>query len=324
MALTYEELESVTNDYFAADGKKAVDIYFDSSWLLNFLLKNRKGLWKMPSGGRRIRVPLEYDGQEANFYSRGETISSDDRESVNAAYFLWKHCYGNATILRVDELENADAYAEVELVTTKVAGAQKSLTKVLAGSIYDDVGGASSRLTGIRACCHETAGTPYGGIEEEDLVAADGTKPWEGKRKTSSEAISLPVIRTMATDAKVRDGKGGKPDIVPTTEALFNQVVDILQIQQRFVNSAETAKAGFTGVEFEGKIITPDDYVPSGWAFALNSKHMGFAVHKNGNYVRTKWAPIPDRAGDRTMKIFWDGNLIVNNRKAHKAHSGLS
>lgn len=324
MALTYEELESVTNDYFAADGKKAVDIYFNTSWLLNYLLKQRKGLWKMPSGGRQIRVPLEYDGQEAGFYSRGETINSDDRESVNAAYFAWKHCYGNATILRVDELENNDTYAEVELVTTKVGGAQKSLTKVLAGSIYDDAGGANSRLTGILACCHETAGLAYGGIEEEDLVAADGTKPWEGKRNTSSESISLPVIRTMATDAKVRDGKGGKPDIVPTTETLYNQVVDILQIQQRFVNSAETAKAGFTGVEFEGKIITPDDYCPSGYAFALNSMHMGFAVHKNGNFVRTKWAPIPDRAGDRTMKIFWDGNLIVNNRKAHKAHSNLS
>ena len=74
-----------------ADGGKAVDIYFYTSFLLNRLLKQKKGIWERPDGGNRIRIPLEYDGQEAGFYSRGDTISSDDRESVNAARFNWVH-----------------------------------------------------------------------------------------------------------------------------------------------------------------------------------------------------------------------------------------
>jgi len=87
MAFTYEELESITNDYFLLDGGKATDIYFTTSFLLNYLLKQMKGLWERPNGGEKIRVPLEYDGQEAGFYSKGDALSSDDRESVNAAYF---------------------------------------------------------------------------------------------------------------------------------------------------------------------------------------------------------------------------------------------
>ncbi len=63
MALTWEELESVTNDYFMADNGKAIDIYFNTSFLLNYLLKQQKGLWERPDGGRKIRVPLEYDEQ---------------------------------------------------------------------------------------------------------------------------------------------------------------------------------------------------------------------------------------------------------------------
>src|SRR6056297_3542151 len=140
MSMTYEELESVTNDYFMVDNGKAVDIYFTTSFLLNYLLKQMKGLWERPNGGRNIRVPLEYDGQEAGFYSKGDTLSSDDRESVNAAYFEWKHAYSNATVYRIDTLENAGEYAEVQLVTQRVAGAQKSLTKLLAESIYDAAG----------------------------------------------------------------------------------------------------------------------------------------------------------------------------------------
>jgi len=324
MSLTFEELESVTNDYFMVDGGKAVDIYFNTSFLLNYLLKQQKGIFERPDGGQKIRIPLEYDGQEAEFYSRGDTVNSDDRESVNAAFFDWKHAYGNATVYRIDLLKNNGAYAEVQLINQRLAGAQKSLTKLLASSVYDLPTGGSKRLTGLRACCHETAGLAYGGIEEEDLVAADGTKPWEGKMDSSTTVNSLNQIRTGASDAKMRDGAGGKPNLVVTTETNFNIIVDILQVQQRFTNGNETVKAGFTGVVFEGKEIFPDDYCPALHEFLLNTNHLGFAVHTEGNFMRTPWRVIPDSPEDKTMKIYWDGNLVVNNRKTHKGYSALA
>jgi hypothetical protein len=324
MTLTYAELESITTDYFMADNKQAVDIYFNTSFLLNHLLKQQKGLWERPPGGNKIRVPLEYDGQEAAFYSRGDTISSDDRESVNAAYFDWKHSYGNATVYRIDTLKNAGPYAEVQLATQKVAGAQKSLTKLLAGSVYDSAGGGSNRLTGLLACCNETATLAYGGIAENDLVAQDGTKPWEGKNTATAAVMSLGIIRDVATACKLADGPNGKPDLVTMTETLFNVVLDILQVQQRFTESKTTVTAGFTGLSFEGKDIFPDDYCPSGSLFALNTNHIGFAVHPVGYFMRSPWKVIPDSAEDKTMKIYFDGNLIVNNRKAHMARTGLT
>lgn len=324
MALTFAELESITNDYFMADNKKAVDIYFNTSFLLNYLLKQKKGLWERPNGGESIRIPLEYDGQETGFYSRGDTISSDDRESVNSADFAWKHAYGNATVYRIDELKNSGRYAEVQLVVQRAGGAQKSITKTLADSIYDDAGAAGTRLTGLMACCNETTTTAYGGIQEADLVADDGTKPWEGKRTTTTEGISLAVIRTMCSTAKIRDGANGKPNLVVMTETLWNVVADMLQVQQRFVDSDNTVKAGFTGLKFEGKDVFPDDYAPSGDAFAINTTHYGFAVHQDGYFMRTKWKVIPDSPEDRTMKIFFDGNAVCNNRKGQIAHTNLS
>ena len=65
MALTYAELESVTDDWFLLDNGKAVDIYFNTSFLLNYLMKQQKGLWERPPGGMKIMVPLEYDEQIA-------------------------------------------------------------------------------------------------------------------------------------------------------------------------------------------------------------------------------------------------------------------
>ncbi len=324
MSLTFEELESVTDDYFMADGGKAVDIYFNTSFLLNYLLKQQKGIWERPSGGHRIRIPLEYDGQEANFYVKGETLSSDDRESVNAAYFAWKHAYGNATVYRIDTLENAGEYAEVQLVTQRVSGAQKSLTKLLAGSIYDLPGGSSARLTGLRALCNETTTVAYGDIQEADLVAQDGTYPWEGKMTSTTTTITLNWIRTGATAAKIRDGAGGKPDLVVTTETNWNVIADLLQAQQRFTDGKETVKAGFMGIWFEGKEIFPDDYCPASHGFFLNSNHLGFAVHQEGNMMRSGWKFIEGSAEDKTMKIYFDGNMVCNNRKGHQGYSAVS
>jgi hypothetical protein len=51
MALSYAELESVTEDWFLLDNGKAVDIYFNTSFLLNYLMKQQKGLWERPTGG---------------------------------------------------------------------------------------------------------------------------------------------------------------------------------------------------------------------------------------------------------------------------------
>lgn len=325
MALTYQELEAITNDYFLADNKQAVDIYFNESFLLNYFLKQQKGLWERPDGGIKIRVPIEYDGQIADFYSKGDTLTETDRENINVALFDWKHAYANAKIFRIDQLKNNGAYAEVQLVTQRISSAQKSLTKLLASSLYDDENvGDPKRLTGLLALTNPVTTVPYGGIIPDDLVAVDGSKNWIGRRITTAENLSLNVIRTMCSTAKVRDGIGGKPDLVVTTEELWNVVADILQAQQRFTDGKETAKAGFTGLYFEGKDIFPDDYCPAGTALALNSNYLGFVVHKEGYFMRTQWEKIPASPEDKTMKIYFDGNFVTNNRKAHIEHRNLS
>lgn len=320
--LTYGELESITNDYFLSG--EAEDIYFEDSFLLNRLIKQKKGLYKEPSGGRRIRVPLMYDGQESGFYSRGDSLNSDDRENINAAYFDWKHAYSNATIYRVDGLENADDYGKVELTTARISGAQKSIMKTLASSLYDAPGGSSNRLTGLRALCNETSTTAYGGIKEDDLVASDGTKPWEGKMVSTATASSLSLITTIRRLAKVNDGPKGKPGLIVTTEAIFEQLCNILQAQQRLTEGKETAKAGFTGIYYAGADIFPDDYCPTSHVFGLNENFLGFAIHKKGNFVRLPWTYIPDSPDDKTMKILVDLNLICSNRKAHQGYSSVS
>ena len=235
--------------------------------------------------------------------------------------------YGNATIYRSDEQECAGEYAEVQLVQSHLASAQKTCRKIIAQNIYANNLDTATEITGLTACCFGADTVAYGGLESEDLVATDGTQPWDAKNTTTTEGISLAVIRTLRSSAKISDGAGGKPDVGVTTEALFNIVSGILQTQQRFTEDKDTVKAGFTNLVFEGMTIAADDYCTSGYLFIINSKHYGWAIHKDGFFQRTPWGDLTNAPGGvagKTMKIFWDGNQVVNNRKAHAGHSNLS
>ena len=213
----------------------------------------------------------------------------------------------------------------MQLVAQKIEQAQKSCRKIIAQNIYASNSDTADEITGLRSCCFGADTVPYGGIESEDLVAADLSQPWDAKNTTTTEGISLAVIRTLRSLAKIGDGADGKPDIATTTETLFNIISGILQVQQRFTENKDVANAGFTNVVFEGMTLAADDYCPSGYLFVLNSKYVGWAIHSQGYFTRTPWGDlIPVGVAGKTMKIFWDGNLVVSNRKAHAGHNNLS
>jgi hypothetical protein len=244
---------------------------------------------------------------------------------LNSAYFEQKHAYGNSTIYRPDELENAGEYAEVELVTNKLEAAQKSIRKSIANDLYSSNTDTAKGLTGLSTCCFGASTATFGNIEEEDLIADDGTKPWAAKGTTTTEAIGLGVVRTLRSSAKIGNGAFGKPDIGVMTETLYNIISGILQVQQRFTEDKETTKAGFTNLVFDGLLIAADDYCPSGYHYQINSQHYGFAIHTGGYFVREPWASLSSNGpAGKTLKIYWDGNAVVSNRKAHAGHYGLS
>ena len=94
-------------------------------------------------------------------------------------------------------------------------------------------------------------------------------------------------------------------------------------MQQRFVTDDGVAQAGFAHLVYEGMVLAADDYCPAGHLFAVNTNHLGFAIHQNGFFARQPWVDLAGPAG-RAMKILWHGNLICSNRKAHACHANLS
>jgi len=232
---------------------------------------------------------------------------------------------GIEKVFLTDELEATGEHSEVSIVTSKIQAAQNKITKDLSQGIYGSAGDSAEGLTGFLSLFNTTGSTAFGHIAEDDLVASDGTKPWKANLTSTTEAIGLSVLRTMASAAKVDEGVGTKPNIGVMPETLLNVIKGILQAQQRFTQDGDTVKAGYTNLVFEEMVLAADDYCPSGYAMLFNERFVGFAVHAAGYFKNLPWADllVAGKAA-RAMKIMWHGNMVCNNRKAHIAHSNLS
>ena len=325
MALPYDgELDSITEDYYAleADGKP-VNNYFDESFNMEYFFNKKKALYELADGGDYVKIPIIFDEAAGGVYGRADGLDSDDREGIHSAKFEWKHYFANATIYRHDELKNKGPYAKAGLVASKLMMMDETIKKWIATDFYSTASEGSDSASGFRMLCNETSTTPFGGLQEDDLVSESGAKVWAGLTNSTSEAIGLGVLRTLKSDAKVGNGAKGKPDYIPMTEALFNKVKASLQAMQRYTEDKETTKVGFTNLVFEGSLVVADDYCPSGYAFAINTNHTGIVLHEDGNFFRSKWKPLSGNVEGKTMKVLTDWNLISNRRSANKAHSNL-
>jgi len=327
MALVYaDEMTAISNDYFALDkGKKAFDIAYQTSYLVNLLLKQRKGYFEEMEGGDYFRVLLDYDEVEGDFYTRGDSIEANYVETVNAARFQPKHLVGTGVVTRIDQLKTGGDYGKIDLVRHQTEKAMQRATLIIARSFFDEYGAGAARLTGIGACCDETASRAYGGFAEDDLVRkSDSTKPWEGKRETTAASIATSVIRTQVRDTHQADGINKEADRYVTTRLLFDSLRTQLEAQQIYRNDDEMAKAGFIGVKVDSVQVFPDDFCPATWGFAMTTKCIGFACYKGGYFERTAWRLIPNKADDKFMNVYCDMNLVVNNRGVHKLRTGLT
>lgn len=325
MALTDTEMQVATRRYFMADDKKAIDIYFNDSYFMVYFMRQQKGIWERPDGGDYIAIPINYDGAEGGFYDKTSTLSSDERATVNNARFTWKHLYANATIHRIDEQKNRSAYQDINLLAQRISNAQKQVAKDISSNVHNSAADGAIQITGSGSLFNTTTSVKYGDLAEADLAAQDGTLPWAAKVTTTTEGIHPSVIRTLATSAKISDGPKGKPDVGFMPEALWNVFAQILLTQQRYTEDKDLVNAGWQNIVFEGKKLFPDDYMPSGTTELFNSQYIGFAVHKTGYFARDQWQSlISNGKPARAMKIYWDGNMVCSNRKAHARHTNLS
>lgn len=308
MAITVDSITAVTRRYIFPT---IVDEVTTSMALL--MKMKEMGRMKSIDGGTQIDQPVEYARNSSVMnYSGDQTLNTAYNEKRTVLRFDWKQKSGAITITGLQEIQNAGAAKVLDHLEAETKTCKRDLKHSFATGIYS-AGTDALELTGARVFVNTTSS--YGGLSQS-------TESWlQAKVDSTTTALSLGKMQERWEACKE---DSDKPNLITTTETIYNSFWSLLQPQQRFTDS-KTASAGFDNLMFNSAPVLEDSYVPSGYMYFWNLNHL--------KLVSSNQRPFPGELQDfvkptnqdaRTALILWAGELVCDEPRKFGVMSALT
>lgn len=305
MALTYDQISAITQKKFIP---KLYDNIFDSNPLMQ---RAKDKSYEKVDGGTSIMVPLNYATPTAGgWYSGADTLVTTDNDQITSAEYTWKQIYKNITILRSDELKNSGDSQILSLVKNKVKIAEKSMMDDFGTGLFSNATDAKS-IVGLRQIVNTSK--TIGGISQTDFTW------WAGQVDSSTTTTTMSALQTQWNKVVIGDDK---PTVAVTTRAVYNFYYELLQPQQRFMDS-KTAAGGFENLMFNGIPVIPDSHCPTSYFFILNENYLHMWAHKDED-MRFEPFQKPINQNLKVAKIYWMGAYGTSNGRLQAVLSALT
>jgi hypothetical protein len=288
---------------------KLVDNVFSARPFVYFL--KQAGQVRTISGGSKIVLPLLY-GQNgtAASYSAYDTINITPQTGITAAEYNWKQYAASITISGIEEAQNNSEEQIIDLLEAKTFQAEETITEkfdqmfISSGLTSNATGNSGKDWLGLAALVKDSTSTNIGGIDQtSDTWWAPGHK------NTTAGALTLAQMRTAYNTVSAGNDQ---PNVILTTRTLFEKYEDLLQPQERFMDS-KTADGGFQNLLFKGAPIVYDNYVTAGDMYFLNTKYIRLVGHSENWFKPTPFVR-PNNQDARYAQILCYGELTVSNR----------
>lgn len=305
MAVTNDQLTSTTRRHWIPNMK---DNIFNS----NALLQRAKKKWyESVSGGTKIMVPLAY-ATTSNFewYTGSSTLNVTSNDQMTSAEFEWKQAKASIVIAGTDELKNSGDAQVINMLKAQVQMAEKSLSDQLGTGLFN-AGSTTNAIIGLRAMVLNS-GT-YG------IIARASNSWWNAQIDSSTTTLSIPKAQALFGDCTVDNDR---PTVIVTTQNMYDDFYALVQPQQRF-SDAETLKAGFISLVWNGVPVIVDSHCPAGYLFMLNERYISLKYHKDRDFSLTNFQ-TPVNQDARYAHVFWMGALVGDNCRMQGAFTALT
>jgi hypothetical protein len=271
---------------------------------LVFFLK-QAGQVRQIAGGNKITLPLIYGlNGTAGSYSGYDTISTTPQDGISAAEYSWKQFAVSVSISGIEEAMNNGEQEVIDLLEAKVMQAEESALESMDVMFFGDGTG--------------NGGKNWNGLDNlafrNDLVVGNidpATNAfWQARQDTTAVALTLALMETNYNTVSVGNDR---PNVILTTQALYEKYNSLLQPQLRYTDT-RTADAGFENLVFHGAPVTYDVNTQSGRMYMLNTKYLRLNGHRDVWFKPTPFVR-PENQDARYMQVLIYGEFCVSNRK---------
>jgi len=300
----YDTLLSTT---LANHMPKLIDNIFTARPLVYFL--KQAGQIRTVSGGTKIVIPLLHGlNSTAASYSGYDSIAITAQSGITAAEYNWKQYAATIAISGIEEAQNSSDEQVIDLLEAKTFQAEETITEKFDEMFItsDGTGNSGKDWLGLAKLVKESGvGAVVGGID------IDVDTWWRvGYKDTAAEALGLAKMRTAYNTVSAGNDN---PNVILTTQLLFEKYEDLLQPQERFMD-AKTADGGFQNLMFKVAPIVYDNFVTTGDMFFLNTKYLRLVGNSDVWFKPTPFVR-PNNIDARYAQILCYGNLTISNRK---------
>lgn len=260
------------------------------------------------AGGTSVVVPLRSSkNTTAGFYDGFQTIDVTPQDELTAAQFKWKQAAVSISVSgREERIQNAGQYAVLDLVQSKIEGAQTSLKDKINTALFastpasTDIG---SLVTSIDAT------SSIGDVNSTTYSFWQSTSTASG----SFAGQGLSDMRTLWSTLEVR-APAAPTDLLLTTTSIYNFYEAALQSQQRYMPADKTGNASFDSLMFRSAPMRYDAACNSGVMYFLNSKVMELVIHSGTDFIMRDWVPSINQ--DAKTALFMVGlEMVIKNRR---------
>lgn len=283
---------------------KLTDNVFSARPLTYWLMD--KGRIRTETGGTKIVEQLIYGQNDTvKSYSAWETLALTPQEGISAAEYDWKQYGASIAISGLEEAKNNGEHAIIDLLEAKIMQAEESMREGFNQMFFGDgTGNSGKNWNGLGNIVE--SGNTLGGIDS----SATGNEFWRSYEDNTAGALTLAQMATAYNTASVGNDH---PDVILTTQTLFEKYESMLHQQLRYTDT-KTAEAGFQNLLFKGAPIMYDVHAPAGNMYFLNSKYLKLVGHSDKWFKQTEFIR-PENQDARFALILCYGNLVCSNRK---------
>ena len=270
---------------------------------LTYFLQD-KGRIRMLNGGTKIVEPLIYgESSTVKSYSGYDSISLTAQTGITAAEYEWKQYAASIAISGIEEAKNNGEQEIINLLEAKIMQAEESMREGFNRMFYADGTGNSNKDWNGLGNLVEASGT-VGGINR----ATTGNEYWKSYEENTATALTLAQLSTGYNSVSVGNDH---PDMVLTTQTLFEKYEALLQPQLRYTDT-RTADAGFQNLLFKAAPVVYDEHCTAGVVYFLNSKYLTLVGHSGKWFSQTEFVR-PEDLDARYALIMCYGNLTCRN-----------
>jgi hypothetical protein len=295
---------------------KLADNMSKNNALLNRLKK--RGNVKTVTGGVSIRQELEYaqNGTVMN-YSGYQTLDISPSDVFTSANFNYAQKAAAISISGLEMLQNSGEEEVINLLTSRIKNAEKSLMNSVATDLYSDgTADGGKQIGGLQLLVAKSpsSGT-VGGIDRATWTF------WRNLASAPSGAPTSANIQSRMNDLALQLVRGSdSPDLIVADTVYYGTYLASLQTIQR-ITSTEMAGSGFTSIQYYGAGKAADVVLdggvgggcPASTMYFLNTDYIHFRPHADRNFVPLGSDRFATNQDAMVKLIGFAGNMTLSN-----------